>query len=107
MVDTVNIITCDNVRDVGDEGMRNVTILWETDEEFPDRTSGYSITLRPVDPPGPDKVYTVLPGSSEFMERRMELSVSLGVEYNISVWTLNCGDRNGSSAVKTLLYNGT
>ena len=75
-------ITCENISDVGDVGMRDVTILWETDEKFPDRTSGYSITLRPVDPPGPDEVYTVVPGSPEFMERRMELSVSLDVEYN-------------------------
>ena len=104
-VSTLNI-TCENVRDVGEEGMRNVTILWETNEKFPDRTSGYSITLRPVDPPGPDEVYTVVPGSPEFMERRMELSVPLGVENNIFVWTLNCGDRNGSSVVKTLLYKG-
>ena len=80
-------ITYENVRDVGDEGMRNVTIHWETDEKFPDSTSGYSITLRPVDPSGPNEVYTVVLGSPEFMERGMELSVSLGVEYNISVET--------------------
>ena len=33
------------VRDVSDEGMRNVTIHWETNEEFPDRTSHYVVTL--------------------------------------------------------------
>ena len=86
--------------------MRNVTIYWETKEEFPNRTSGYVVTQQPADPFGRE-MFIVRRGSPEFEEKQLELSVSLGEEYSVSVRTDNCNDiQQGNVVSTTLLLNG-
>ena len=93
------------VKGIGD--MRNVTIYWETNEEFPNRTSRYVITLSPADPFGRE-VFIVEPGSPGFEEKQMEVTLLLGVEYNVSVRTDNCNDtQQGELIYTSALLNGT
>ena len=104
-VETSNV-TFGSVRDGSSEDVRNITTGWETDEDYPNQTSGYVLTLHPVDPPTPG-IKKIRPGRSEFTEKRVELRVSLGVLYNVSVRTDNCGDRQeGNTVTKSLLLNG-
>jgi len=71
-------------------------------EDFPDQSSRYVVSVLPLEQTGMEMVHEVRPGSSEFMNKQLEVEVEVGTQYQITVRADNCGDRQeGNSATIT------
>ena len=93
-------VSCGTVRDGSSANTRYLTISWTTVEDFPDQTSHYVVSVLPLEQAEIEMVHEVRPGSSEFMNKQLEVEVEVGTQYQITVRADNCGDRQeGNSAI--------
>ena len=71
-------------------------------EDFPDQTSHYVVRVLPLEQTGTEMVHEVRLGSSEFMNKQLEMEVEVGTQYQITVRADNCENRQeGNSATIT------
>ena len=75
-------------------------------EDFPDQISRYVVSVLPLEPTGTEMVHEVRPGSSEFMNKQLEVEVEVGTQYQITVRGDNCGDRQEGNSVTITGFNG-
>ena len=109
-IDPVEVtdVSCGPIRDGSSASTRYLTISWTTVEEFPDQTSRYVVSVLPLEQTGTEIVHEVRPGSSEFMNKQLEVEVEVGTQYQITVRADNCGDRQeGKNVTIPMLLNGT
>ena len=99
-------VSCGTVRDGSSANTRYLTISWTTVEDVPDRTSRYVVSVLPLEQTGTEMVHEVRPGSSEFMNKQLEVEVEVGTEYQITVRADNCGDRQDGNNVTITGFSG-
>lgn len=91
---------------------RSVTISWTTSDER--NLTQFILKVYPAALPCSDKkdmssgVCVIDEGDNEFNSRELRLQLELGVEYKVSVSTVNCGTQAGNeSDPVSILLHGT
>jgi len=92
-------VSCGTIRDGSSTNTRYLTISWTTVEDFPDQMSHYVVSVLPLEQTGTEMVRDVRPGSSEFMNKQLEVEVEVGTEYQITVRADNCGQEGNSVTI--------
>lgn len=100
-------ISCGEIHDGKSDNKRNLTISWETKEDFPDNTSHYVVGVLSWEKDRTEIEHLITQEHPEFTKKQLAVEVNLGTEYQFRVRTVNCGGiLVGKEATKTVLLNG-